>query len=64
MLLKDVPINQGIAFLEPKCVTMKGHKTSDLDEMRDAHFARALRTRLGRVFLSSLRDYLFFEVAC
>lgn len=52
MLLKDVPIRGGYAFLEPKCVKMKGHQTKDLDERRDADFAQALRARLGRVFSS------------
>jgi RecQ-mediated genome instability protein 1 len=47
MILKDVPIRQGIAFLEPSNVELKGYMTEELEENRDADFARSLRTRLG-----------------
>ncbi|KAG5646990.1 hypothetical protein DXG03_001714 [Asterophora parasitica] len=46
MLLKDVRINRGIAFLEPKCVVLVGCKTDDRDENRLTDFARGLRTRM------------------
>ncbi|KAF5382007.1 hypothetical protein D9615_004446 [Tricholomella constricta] len=47
MLLKDVRINRGIAFLAPKCVVMMGHKTDERDENRPADFAKGLRVRMG-----------------
>jgi len=48
MLLKDVLIRRGIAFLEPKCVVMKGHQAADLEALQDRDFARDLRLRLGK----------------
>ncbi|KAF8071838.1 hypothetical protein FPV67DRAFT_1667295 [Lyophyllum atratum] len=47
MILKDVRINRGIAFLEPKCVVMLGHKTDEREDNRQADFARGLRARMG-----------------
>jgi len=47
MLLKDVLVRRGIAFLEPKCVVMKGHQTEDRELLQAADFARGLRLRLG-----------------
>ncbi len=49
MLLKDVRIQNGIAFLEPAKVVMKGWKTEELEEVQDADFVRSLRLRLGYV---------------
>jgi hypothetical protein len=49
MVLKDVPIRRGIAFLEPSNVVMKGYLTEELDANREAGFARGLRMRLGSV---------------
>ncbi|KAJ7104043.1 hypothetical protein B0H15DRAFT_808238 [Mycena belliarum] len=48
LILKDVLIRRGIAFLEPACVTFKGHQTEDREALQEADFARGLRTRLGR----------------
>lgn len=47
MLLKDVMIRRGIAFLEPENVVMKGHKTEEREANQDSDFVRALRRRLG-----------------
>ncbi|KAI0784602.1 hypothetical protein C8Q75DRAFT_779580 [Abortiporus biennis] len=47
MQLKDVFIRQGIAFLEPRSVVMKGHKTAERDEDRDKDFVNSLKDRLG-----------------
>jgi RecQ-mediated genome instability protein 1 len=47
MLLKNVSIRRGIAFLEPKCVTLLGHTTEERDENRLADFAKGLRLRMG-----------------
>jgi len=49
MVLKDVPIKRGIAFLEPSNVILKGHMTEELNANREADFARGLRMRLGSV---------------
>ncbi|TFY58596.1 hypothetical protein EVJ58_g6314 [Rhodofomes roseus] len=46
MILKNVPVRRGIAFLEPKCVVMKGHHVADLEAFQDRNFARALRERI------------------
>lgn len=51
MTVRDVPIRKGIALLDPKCVTMKGYQTADLEALQDRDFARSLRIRLGFVFL-------------
>ncbi|KAF8515420.1 hypothetical protein BU17DRAFT_51754 [Hysterangium stoloniferum] len=47
MILKDVPIRRGIAFLEPSNVELKGYLTEELEVNREADFARGLRMRLG-----------------
>lgn len=47
MLLKNIAIRRGVAFLEPKCVTLLGHKTAERDENRLADFAKGLRFRMG-----------------
>ncbi|KAK7033219.1 DUF1767 domain-containing protein [Favolaschia claudopus] len=48
MILKNVRVRRGMAFLEPACVTLKGHQTEDRDAQREADFAASLRRRLGR----------------
>ncbi|OCH94365.1 hypothetical protein OBBRIDRAFT_823487 [Obba rivulosa] len=48
MLLKNVPVRRGVAFLEPKCVVMKGHYNADREALQDVEFARSLRQRLGQ----------------
>ncbi|KAG5651361.1 hypothetical protein H0H81_008930 [Sphagnurus paluster] len=47
MLLKDVRIQRGIAYLEPNSVTLIGHKTDDRDDNRLFDFSRGLRRRMG-----------------
>ncbi|KAJ7455345.1 hypothetical protein B0H11DRAFT_2200430 [Mycena galericulata] len=46
LVLKDVLIRRGMAFLEPACVTFKGHQTEDREILQAADFARGLRQRL------------------
>ncbi|CCM01393.1 uncharacterized protein FIBRA_03444 [Fibroporia radiculosa] len=48
MILKNVPIRKGVAFLEPKCIVMKGHQVTDLEAFQERDFARGLRFRLGK----------------
>ncbi|KAJ7650190.1 hypothetical protein FB45DRAFT_1050260 [Roridomyces roridus] len=48
LVLKDVLVRRGMAFLEPTCVTFKGHQTEDREAQQEADFARGLRERLGR----------------
>ncbi|KAJ7761892.1 hypothetical protein DFH07DRAFT_412312 [Mycena maculata] len=48
LVLKNVLIRRGMAFLEPACVTFKGHQTEDREEIQAMDFARGLRQRLGR----------------
>ncbi|KAJ7067050.1 hypothetical protein C8F01DRAFT_980241 [Mycena amicta] len=43
-------IRHGMAFLEPKCIEIKGHRTEDREGMQKADFARGLRQRMGCVF--------------
>ena len=52
MVIRDVTIRRGTAFLEPRCVDLKGHQTADRDERREATFLRGLKLRLGRVLAS------------
>lgn len=52
MILKNVPVRRGIAFLEPKCVVIKGHHVADIDAFQDRNFARALRERLRYTFIA------------
>ncbi|TFK33239.1 hypothetical protein BDQ12DRAFT_691470 [Crucibulum laeve] len=47
MQLKNVRVRRGIAFLEPNNTILKGGKTVERDNNRDADFARGLRMRLG-----------------
>lgn len=48
MLLTSTPIRNGIAFLEPSNVTLKGYCTEDHDAHRVEVFLKGLRRRLGR----------------
>ncbi|KAH0833037.1 hypothetical protein J3R83DRAFT_12027, partial [Lanmaoa asiatica] len=48
MLLKSTPIHNGIAFLEPANVTLKGYRTEDHDINSEQIFLSSLRKRLGR----------------
>ncbi|KAA1467645.1 hypothetical protein DENSPDRAFT_256681 [Dentipellis sp. KUC8613] len=54
MLLKNVPIKRGIAFLEPSNIELKGHQTEDRDVHRDRDFVRSLRVRMHG--LAALED--------
>ncbi|KAF8638280.1 hypothetical protein AX17_002301 [Amanita inopinata Kibby_2008] len=47
MLLKNVKIRNGIAWLEPDCVTMKAHSAEDMDVNQASDFARDLKKRMG-----------------
>lgn len=47
MLLKDVLIRRGIAFLEPDNVIFKGHHTEDRVANQDRDFVADLRARVG-----------------
>lgn len=49
MIIKDVLIRRGIAFLEPLNVELKGYMTEELEVYRDAQFAEDIRQRLGLV---------------
>ncbi|KAH8994901.1 hypothetical protein EDB92DRAFT_239684 [Lactarius akahatsu] len=46
MLLKNVTIRHGIAFLEPRTVVLKGYGVEDIDANRDRDFLRGLKIRL------------------
>ncbi|KAF8554622.1 hypothetical protein OG21DRAFT_1484547 [Imleria badia] len=48
MLLNSTPIRNGIAFLEPSNVTLKGYRTEDHDINSEQVFLSSLRKRLGR----------------
>ncbi|KAG8213302.1 hypothetical protein J3R82DRAFT_11781 [Butyriboletus roseoflavus] len=48
MLLESTPIRNGIAFLEPANVTLKGYRTEDHDINSEQVFLSSLRKRLGR----------------
>lgn len=48
MIIKDVLVRRGIAFLEPLNVELKGYMTEELEVYRDAQFAEDIRQRLGR----------------
>ncbi|EKM58284.1 uncharacterized protein PHACADRAFT_193408 [Phanerochaete carnosa HHB-10118-sp] len=48
MLLKDVSIRRGIAWLEPKNVILKGYQTQERQDMQDSDFMRRLNIRLGK----------------
>jgi len=48
MLLKNVPVRRGYAFLEPANVTIiPNSRVDELEQARDAAFVRGLRLRLG-----------------
>lgn len=47
MLLTSTPIRNGVAFLEPSNVTLKGYQTEDHDAHREEVFLSGLRKRLG-----------------
>jgi RecQ-mediated genome instability protein 1 len=47
MLLKDVLIRQGMAFLEPGNVVFKGHQTEGRVANQDRDFVIGLKTRMG-----------------
>lgn len=50
MLLKNVLIRRGIAFLEPATVDIYvGSQTEEREAVQDRDFARGLRVRLGYV---------------
>ncbi|KAJ3538111.1 hypothetical protein NM688_g6566 [Phlebia brevispora] len=48
MLLKNVFIRRGIAFLEPGNVVLKGHETVERQAEADQTFVQGLRMRLGK----------------
>ncbi|KAG8970578.1 hypothetical protein FRC03_006707 [Tulasnella sp. 419] len=48
LLLKNVLVRRGIAFLEPEGVTiLESSRTEEREEVQDADFARGLRLRMG-----------------
>ena len=47
MFLKSTPIRNGIAFLEPANVILKGYRTEDHDINGEQVFLSSLRKRLG-----------------
>lgn len=47
MLLRDVLIRRGVAFLEPKSVTFKGHQTEERVANQDRDFVVGLKARMG-----------------
>lgn len=47
MLLKNVYIRRGIAFLEPDKVELKYNQTEERQATADLDFARGLQVRLG-----------------
>ncbi|KAK2463433.1 hypothetical protein APHAL10511_004519 [Amanita phalloides] len=47
MHLKNVKIRNGIAWLEPETVVLKGYSNKDRDENQKLDFARGLRERMG-----------------
>ena len=47
MLLTSTPIRNGVAFLEPSNVTLKGYQTEDHDAHREEVFLSGLGKRLG-----------------
>lgn len=49
MFLKSTPIRNGIAFLQPANVDLKGYQTEDHDVNREQIFLSSLRKRLGYV---------------
>jgi RecQ-mediated genome instability protein 1 len=57
MLLKNVMFRQGIAFLEPANVVLKGHSTEDRQAQQDANFLRGLKRRMGYTYLLFFYQY-------
>ncbi|KAK0204845.1 hypothetical protein DFS33DRAFT_701265 [Desarmillaria ectypa] len=47
LLLTNFHVRRGVAFLEPKCVTIKGHMNEERNAFQDADFRRGLLLRLG-----------------
>jgi RecQ-mediated genome instability protein 1 len=47
MLVKNILVRRGVAFLEPNCVVLKGHRNMDLEAHQEFRFAKGLRERLG-----------------
>ncbi|KAF5367453.1 hypothetical protein D9758_003659 [Tetrapyrgos nigripes] len=47
LLIQNVEIRRGIAFLDPQHVTVKGHMIPEREANRFAEFARGLRQRMG-----------------
>ncbi|PBL03554.1 hypothetical protein ARMGADRAFT_952529 [Armillaria gallica] len=47
LLLTNFHVRRGLAFLEPKCVTVKGHMNEERNALQDAYFRRELMLRLG-----------------
>lgn len=50
MFLKSTPIRNGIAFLEPANVLLKGYMTEDHEINNEQVFLSSLRKRLGYAF--------------
>lgn len=48
LMLKDVFIRRGIAWLEPKNIILKGYETQERQEAQDADFVRGLNKRLNK----------------
>lgn len=49
LLLKNVFIRRGIAWLEPANIELKGYQTEERQVLQDADFIRGLHLRLGLV---------------
>ncbi len=47
LLLRNVSVRKGIAFLEPETAILKGSSVDELEANQDANFARGIRMRLG-----------------
>lgn len=62
LVLKDVLVRRGMAFLDPKCVTLKGHQTEDREALQEADFARGLRHRLGYVYCDIKLPYCLIPI--
>ena len=55
MLLKDVFIRRGIAWLEPKNIIHKGYQTEERQQMQDHDFVNGLNLRMGYVLQPRLQ---------
>lgn len=64
MLLKNVFVRRGIAWLEPGNVVLKGYQTEERQIMQDADFVRGLRQRLGQVLSSYHPAFPCSRFAC